>query len=157
MNLKIFLSVCFMLACSPSLAQDAQYDSTAAQGEQSYSTNTTNTSVSSSEDVEGSPQLSRAAYSLLAPNSVNSSAFSSGDFSYGFPVTSVQFNSNQYSSLPTVSTSSIDLNVVDLPFLRSGAGSTQSVVSSVVNSLSAGVTQSTTTNTYQSVSQFFGQ
>jgi hypothetical protein len=59
----------------------------------------------------------------LAPNSVNTNGFPSDTWNYGFlnkfPVTPYQAI-NGYTGLPTVSTSSVDLNSCNLPLTRTG-------------------------------------
>jgi hypothetical protein len=79
---------------------------------------------------QAQPGLAQAQNGLLAPNSVNPGAYPSGSFSYGFAQQNGLFNlnlgasGNQYGffggqALPSTATSSVDLNTVDCPYLRS--------------------------------------
>jgi hypothetical protein len=56
---------------------------------------------------------------LLAPNSVNGKAFPSGQYTDGFPTSAPPAVGapNYGQPLPVVSTSSVDLNIVDCPYL----------------------------------------
>jgi hypothetical protein len=86
----------------------------------------TGTGATNSGIVQNSqPNLQNSQYGLLAPNSVNGAPFPSGTYTYGFPLTNYvppgtyqnQYGSYAGQALPVVSTSSVDINIVDCPFL----------------------------------------
>jgi hypothetical protein len=138
---------------SPALAQDFlttqtatpptflnnAFSSTGATGNSTNSSGLMTTQQTLNGGVLGGqamPSLSSAQYANLAPNSVNNAAFPSGSFSYGFAQNNGLFNlnlgagANQMgnfggTALPKVATSSVDINTVDCPYLRStGLGGT---------------------------------
>jgi hypothetical protein len=125
-------------ATPPTFLNNA-YSSTGATGNLTNSSGLMTTQQTLNGGVIGGqaqPGLAQAQNALMAPNSVNNAAYPSGSFSYGFAQSNGLFNlnlgsgSNQYGNfggqaLPSTATSSVDLNTVDCPYLRSsGLGGT---------------------------------
>jgi hypothetical protein len=99
--------------------------STGATGNQNNSDNLLTTQGAYNAGVVGGRYLNvqSAQEGLLAPNSVNNSAFPSGSYSYGFTGTNTKPYAGQ--TLPLCSTGSVDLNIVNCPNLLTNYGPTQ--------------------------------
>jgi hypothetical protein len=96
---------------------NAQVNSTAAQGTQSYSSTAYAPGLTTNATAQQSSSSLPSGYGLLAPNSVNNAPYPSGTFTYGFPNESVGpymgvSNRTVGGYLPQTSTSSVDINIV---------------------------------------------
>jgi hypothetical protein len=119
----ILSSLIALMFANPGLA-DTYANSTAAQGNENNSTgNLTGTQTEDNAEACRTVTLPQADYSLLAPNSVNNNPYPSDQFTYGFPMEgSAPFMGVDHGSyggtLPATSTSSVNLNSVQLPWIR---------------------------------------
>jgi len=118
--------------------------------------------------------LPQASYNLMAPNSVNMSPFPSAQWTYGFPnEATAPFMGVDHGSvggfLPATSTSSVNLNTVDCPFIRmptegNGVGASPGGSGSLGNlnfniNLPGGVNVNGSVNTQQAINglqNYFG-
>ena len=138
-TLVIAAAAAILIPATPALAQATAADAltSAAQGNQNNADNL----ITGHEAIQLAPPLGRdttygaaapgslglntTGTALQAPMSVNTAPFPSGAFTYGFPnepttvFTGVSQPGNGNGGyLPATSTSSVDINIVDMPFLR---------------------------------------
>lgn len=103
----------------PVLSQEMSFDQTelqaASQGDENHSDNLLTGHEAINGAVVGgrSPSLAPTYCNLDAVNSVNPAPYPSGAFSYGFNGGGGSGNGGFSGSLPSTSTSSVDINIVD--------------------------------------------
>ncbi|HEY9777948.1 MAG TPA: hypothetical protein V6C81_29570 [Planktothrix sp.] len=118
----IFASMTAVAIAGPGHADEV--GSTAAYGTYSSTpAQDTSTQTQNNQEASRSVELPNTSYNLMAPNSVDTSSFPSGQFNYGFPnEATAPFMGVSHGSiggfLPNTSTSSVNLNTCDLPFIR---------------------------------------
>jgi hypothetical protein len=129
------------IAPASSLAQAMNFDTDEFQSAAQGNTNNTDDRLTSEQAVDGgvvggrNPSLPPTYYNLCAVNSVNNAPFPSGSFTYGFPTSPGGGGHSGFSSsLPPVSTSSVDLNTCN-----NSGGEAQFSVSAGPGGISGGV------------------
>ncbi len=107
----IMASTLTIIAITQASAQNTAEYSLAATGEQTHDSQRTSRQALNRSRT-GAVILPNARYGMAAPNSVDQSSYPSGTYDFGF--SGGGGGNSRYGALPVVSTSSVDINSVDL-------------------------------------------